>query len=234
LGTLGPYPWDVDPICPLLTIGGDPRAVSATPDPAHRCAAGGTLTAIEREYQARFCLTGRHETCELYVTHLEQVGPVGPTWRPGAPDATFTSTRLVVESAPRTMIGRRPRRLGTAALIIAGLLLLGVVLGWAALGGLGALLGPTGSPSAAPSAEASPSATSPGSQTPQASVTASPTPAGPTPTPAPTPVTYIVQSGDTLNEIAQRFGTTAQAIMAANGLTSDVIQVGQVLIIPVP
>jgi LysM repeat protein len=56
---------------------------------------------------------------------------------------------------------------------------------------------------------------------------------GPSPTPAPTPVTYIVQPGDTLNEIATRFGTTAQAIMAANGLTSDVINVGQVLIIPV-
>ena len=57
--------------------------------------------------------------------------------------------------------------------------------------------------------------------------------AAPTPTPAPTPITYIVQSGDTLNEIAARFGTTSQAIMDANGLTSDIIQVGQVLIIPV-
>jgi N-acetylmuramoyl-L-alanine amidase len=47
-------------------------------------------------------------------------------------------------------------------------------------------------------------------------------------------VTYVVQSGDTLNAIGARYGTTAQAIMAANGLTSEIIQVGQVLIIPVP
>jgi LysM repeat protein len=47
-------------------------------------------------------------------------------------------------------------------------------------------------------------------------------------------VTYIVQSGDTLNAIAARFGTTVQAIMDANGLTSDEILIGQVLIIPVP
>jgi LysM repeat protein len=225
----------VDPICPLLTLGGDPRAVSAAPDSGHRCAAGGTLTAIEREYQARFCLTGRHETCERYVSHLEQVGPVGPTWRPAAPDATFTSTRLVVESTPRTMVGGRPRRFGSAALIIAALLLVGVVVGWVGIGGLGALLGgPADSPSPTASVEASSSATASGSQTPGPSAPPSPTPAGPTLTPAPTPVTYVVQSGDTLNLIAQRFGTTAQAIRDANGLTSDIIQVGQVLIIPPP
>ena len=51
-------------------------------------------------------------------------------------------------------------------------------------------------------------------------------------TPAPSQRTYVVQQGDTLNEIAQRFGTTAEAIKAANGLTSDTINVGQVLIIP--
>jgi LysM domain-containing protein len=209
--------------------------VSATPDAAHRCAATGTLTVIEKEYQARFCLTGRHETCERYVSHLEQVGPVGPTWRPAAPDATFGSTRLVVEAAPRSVVGQRPRRLGTAALIIAGLLLVGVVVGWVGIGGLGGLLGsPPESPSPAASVGASPSTDASASQTPGPSGSPIASPTGPASTPAPTPVTYIVQSGDTLNLIAQRFGTTAQAIRDANGLTSDIIQVGQVLIIPVP
>jgi LysM repeat protein len=42
-----------------------------------------------------------------------------------------------------------------------------------------------------------------------------------------------VQSGDTLTTIAAQFGTTAQAIAAANGITvSTVINVGDVLIIP--
>jgi LysM repeat protein len=42
-----------------------------------------------------------------------------------------------------------------------------------------------------------------------------------------------VQSGDTLNGIAQRFGTTAAAIAAANGINvNDTIDPGDVLIIP--
>lgn len=44
--------------------------------------------------------------------------------------------------------------------------------------------------------------------------------------------TYTVQPGDTLWLIAQRFGTTVEALMQANNLTSDVLYVGQVLVIP--
>ncbi|HBY94272.1 MAG TPA: hypothetical protein DEP84_09970 [Chloroflexi bacterium] len=44
---------------------------------------------------------------------------------------------------------------------------------------------------------------------------------------------YVVQRGDTLSSIARRFGTTVQAIMAANNLQSTTIYVGQRLIIPV-
>ncbi len=44
---------------------------------------------------------------------------------------------------------------------------------------------------------------------------------------------YVVQPGDTLFLIAQRFGTTVQAIMQANNITNpDIIVVGQILIIP--
>ena len=48
-----------------------------------------------------------------------------------------------------------------------------------------------------------------------------------------TTVYYTVVQGDTLSSIAARFGTTVTAIMQANGLTSDLIYVGQVLLIPV-
>ncbi len=41
--------------------------------------------------------------------------------------------------------------------------------------------------------------------------------------------TYVVQSGDTLYAIASRHGTTVDALKAANGLTSNVIWVGQTL-----
>ncbi len=43
---------------------------------------------------------------------------------------------------------------------------------------------------------------------------------------------YTVQAGDTLWKLSQRFGTTVDAIMQANGLTGDLLQIGQVLLIP--
>ncbi len=56
----------------------------------------------------------------------------------------------------------------------------------------------------------------------------------PPPSASPTPpyTTYVVQSGDTLSSIAARFDTTAQAIKDLNGLTSDIIGIGQELLIP--
>ncbi len=43
---------------------------------------------------------------------------------------------------------------------------------------------------------------------------------------------HVVVSGETLISIAERYGTTVEAIQSANGLTSDAIQAGQDLIIP--
>ncbi len=44
--------------------------------------------------------------------------------------------------------------------------------------------------------------------------------------------TYTVQSGDTLYEIANRFGVTVSDLKRSNNLTSDMIRVEQVLYIP--
>jgi LysM repeat protein len=44
--------------------------------------------------------------------------------------------------------------------------------------------------------------------------------------------TYTVQAGDTLFSISQRYGTSVEAIAAANGLTSDLVRIGQALTIP--
>lgn len=45
-------------------------------------------------------------------------------------------------------------------------------------------------------------------------------------------IEYFVQRGDTLNKLAQRFDVTVQALMAANGLRTTTIYVGQRLLIP--
>ena len=63
-----------------------------------------------------------------------------------------------------------------------------------------------------------------------------PLPPGSTPTPTPRQrqVTHIVQPGEYLELIAQRYGVTVRAIMEANAMTTDVIYPGQRLVIPVP
>ena len=79
-----------------------------------------------------------------------------------------------------------------------------------------------------------------GEQTPQAEATATPEPtSAPVAAVAEAPsvehkegVRYAVRWGDTLFSIAEKFGTTVDAIKDANGLTSDFIIVGQELIIP--
>jgi LysM repeat protein len=48
------------------------------------------------------------------------------------------------------------------------------------------------------------------------------------------PVAYVVQRGDTLTSLAQKFGTTVEQIKAANGLQEDTIVAGWTLLIPVP
>ena len=43
---------------------------------------------------------------------------------------------------------------------------------------------------------------------------------------------YTIKNGDTLSELAQRYQTSSSALMDVNGLKSDSLRVGQVLIIP--
>lgn len=56
----------------------------------------------------------------------------------------------------------------------------------------------------------------------------------PPPPPTPTPVTYTVVAGDTLSAIAARFNVTLKDLLDANpGVGTQVLQVGQVLTIPI-
>ena len=55
----------------------------------------------------------------------------------------------------------------------------------------------------------------------------------PMPTPVPSEKVYVVKKGDTVYKIAKRFGTTMEAIIAANNLRNpNLIYPGQVLLIP--
>jgi LysM repeat protein len=97
------------------------------------------------------------------------------------------------------------------------------------------LAAPGGTPPATPvpvlTLQPQPTATTP-------IVTPAPTsaPLPPTSTPGggqPPPGTvYVVRWGDSLSSIAAQFGVTVEAIMSANGMSGDVIVIGQQLIIP--
>jgi LysM repeat protein len=56
----------------------------------------------------------------------------------------------------------------------------------------------------------------------------------PAPTPAPTPATYVVEPGDTLTRIADRYNTTVEALLTANPEIGNrnLIYAGQVIEIP--
>jgi LysM repeat protein len=100
---------------------------------------------------------------------------------------------------------------------------------------------PTPTPTSTASPSPTPTRTVTPTPTPTRTVTPTPTrPATPTPTPTrtvtPTPTStsffYTVVSGDTLSSLAVRFKRTVAAIKTANKLTSDVIKIGQRLLIP--
>ncbi|HSN73811.1 MAG TPA: LysM peptidoglycan-binding domain-containing protein [Anaerolineae bacterium] len=53
-----------------------------------------------------------------------------------------------------------------------------------------------------------------------------------TPTATPTPIIYTVVSGDNVNKIAARYSISVRDLMAANDMSSDLLQVDQKLVIP--
>jgi len=207
---------------------------------------------LERSQQAQLCLTPSFERCERYQAHLARAGR--GSGRTALGDG-LVSTQLLLAPEPAWRgISGRARRAPRGPLVAVGVVALGVGLGGVALASAvidgriqlaGSTPSPTTTPSDAASASptqtqrpsptqtASPSSAPPAtpSPTPTPAATAAPTPL-PTATPAP-PQTYTVVEGDTLALIAGRFGTTVEALQAANGIEDpDEIVIGQVLVIP--
>jgi len=234
------YPRSVERICPYLALADDGRTVADGFDAQHRCHALTPPAPLDRSRQVQLCLTEAHVRCERFAAARTAWLAASSGLPRVAPDVAFGRTRMIVEPEPAwrgrvdTPMGRLSRRavvlVGAAATLVVALVLAGMS---GAFGGAPAT-------SASPTTDASPSGTPTATQIPSASADAS-APVAPTasasaivtPTPAATPRTYVVQAGDTLNEIAAQFGTTAAAIAAANGINvNDTIDPGQVLIIP--
>lgn len=237
----------VDHVCPLLRLAGERHIAIDGVDAAHRCHASDPPLELDRATQSRLCLTDAHARCERLIAHQSRSG-IAVTGRLAVGDG-YVSTRLLLAPQPawRGIAGtaRRPRR---RTVVVAG-----AVVGAAAIGVTGLAVSGALTPDAAPSPPPSqlaattvtPRPTPTMRPTPTAVPTATPTAteaptATPTLTPVPTPVvtpvpprTYTVVAGDTLALIAQRFGTTVDALLALNDIDDpNTISVGQVLVLP--
>ena len=226
----------MDRICPYLALADDGRTVADGFDPEHRCHALTPPAPLERSRQVQLCLTEAHARCERFEAARTAWLAASSGLPRVAPDVAFGRTRLVLEpeaawrnrtSAPAARISRPALLVAVVALAVVALLVLSSLFGL-----LGGAPADSQTPSPSPSTSASPEASlAPASA--GASASLAPASVPPQATPGPSQTTYIVQEGDTLNLIAQRFGTTAQAIANANGFSvTDTINPGQVLIIP--
>jgi len=241
----------VDRVCPLLGLQGDRRSAVDGVDGGHRCYADEPPVALDRQQQARVCLTDAHERCDRFLAYASRHGGTLPG-RSGLVDGLVT-TRMILAPEPswRGIAGQARRaRSGPVALIGAGVAVLGIG-GVAFATGLlddpgdprvAGLVSVSIEPSTSPTPTARPSPTvgptpSPTpspvmTAVPTAVLTPVPTPAPTAPPPAPPQQTYTVQQGDTLAAIAQQFGTTVAALQAANGIEDpNEIFIGQVLVI---
>lgn len=122
---------------------------------------------------------------------------------------------------------------GTFTIILGAVLLVGAIVLFVAVRWVAGLVSGPSNPSPA---------LTPSPQTGQV-VTPSPPPfliPTPSPSPSPTPLPppqqriHVVEGGDTLNRIAQRYGVSVDAIMQANGFTdrNRILRIGERLVIP--
>jgi hypothetical protein len=230
-------------ICPYLQSE-DGSYRSSRPDPGHRCAAQDPPGSLPLAFQERFCLTERHQRCEMYKYAQESTGSgqAAAGQMAGLPDRL---TRRSVSRALGTSAGgasRGPALAAAAGIGVVILIVLLVLLMGSCSGGAGT---PAGSdePSGAPQ--------TPGEPTRAPEPTASPdSEVGPTPeatsggpgdaTEAPQGaqlVLYEVQEGEALLKIAETFGVTRRSLLMANPGMEDsrpYVQPGEIIVVPAP
>jgi LysM repeat protein len=250
-------------ICPFLTIdGGGWRSSSPSRDHRCGAVTPPVPLAVDKQRRLCLADTHLACATYLAATGSSASGEMvvarAAMGRPGAGASPTVTRWSLVRTVPVVLDrGRVPASMGAIArdrrggqLLLAGLLVAAfAAVAVARLSGSGGPAGVGASASSEPTA--SPAVTqAPATPTPEPSLTpteaptvapteapslAPSTPPTAAPTAAPTPVheTYIVKSGDTLERIARRFGTTVNAIMELNGLVDrDRLSIGQKLLIP--
>ena len=152
----------------------------------------------------------------LYTSPLAPNAPVAPAGAPSATPAHPNATPLPTTPPNSSSYLVRPTNWPTD---------------WAWPPKPGTVAAP--SPTVPPPPSPNPIQPSPAGETPTAEPSAAPVPT-PDPISPARYTTHVVVQGETLYSLARRYGTTTEAIMAANGLASNAIGVGQRLRIPRP
>jgi LysM repeat protein len=206
-----------------------------------------------------------HEPAEVgdapRMTPPGDAGAVPRTTQPGQAGVVFRLTRPAEvlapvdppapgKTPPMLARGLRSRRHAVQVLVFVLLLIgvgavgvtIGVVLAQQLRDGAGSVaasqdVGPAVSLAPPSAVVTSPEPASPvpaASEQPTATPPATPTPS-PRATPTPSPVVHVVQRGETLRAISERYGVSQRSIVKANSLANaSLIVVGQKLIIPSP
>jgi LysM repeat protein len=235
-------------ICPYL-VGASGSWVASRATRDHRCAAVAPAAALAIDKQRRLCLTPEHVGCATFQAAAGAASTRSGT-RPAVPGWGWTRTTPVVDASvgigsaiTAVVADRRVWQVVPALVLVAALAALGLSNlgnGRSTTGGVPTASVPVvavASPSPAATAAEPTSTPAPTpAPTPTAEPSSTPAPTAtvePTATPAPSAqAQHIVKSGDTLYDIARFYGTTVTAIKNLNGLTSNTLHVGQVLLIP--
>ena len=238
----------MDIICPYL-LSEDGTWRSTQPDANHRCTAQDPPGTLPLAFQERFCLTDRHDRCEMYKyaqtarsAALEEGGIAagqveGARFKPSVrsvPLALGPSGQAVGGSGPGIMDTHRHWVVMAA---IGGVVIL-VVLLVLILGGGGSGGGVAVSPGASPGTAGDPTAQPTAAPTPAPTTAPGATAANATAAPAVTAseVRYEVQENEALAKIAAAFGTTRKAILRANEGMSDktpFVVPGDIIVVPI-
>lgn len=228
-------------ICPYLQSE-DGAYRSNEADPRHRCGAQDPPGDLPLAFQERFCLTERHQRCEMYklAAEIDGAGAIPAEQLPAMAAAGGSSVSLALGSPGS--VARRPVVIATAGIGALAIFVFAVALLAGSCSGEPA--SPPGAATAEPSppADVSPAAVDEGQTpafTPSASTPGPETTGEPEPTetqPLPDAVLYEIQEGEGLVMVAETFDITRRRLLRFNDQLEGVAPSdlpGQVIVVPV-